>query len=195
MRRRYDSCLVICHGKSELIFVENLRSNLRLKFKIFAKDNGNSSIQITGLENVLRKPPFKSLKTFKDKYDLDIRNRQIKSFKVFIIMDFDEMEYTEEIKRNYLNKSMFKDHFLRDYIVPIYNIKNFDDIMIKAGYQINVKKKSSSYSKIFPGENGNIQEFLKVRDNISKVSSNYTNVIELINYLLDEYEKRTNKQI
>lgn len=170
--------------------MKSIKSNLKLRFDIDAKKNGNQSIQITSLNDFLNNRDLSTLTEFKKKLHLNVKNREILNFKVFIIMDFDEKEYTEEIKNNYLNKSMFKNHFLYDYIVPIYNYKNFDEIMIDAGYDIDTSKKASSYRKIFPGKNGDFNEFLEIKRNISKVSSTKTNIMVLLDYLEEQYNKK-----
>lgn len=54
---------------------------------------------------------------------------------------------------------MFKDHFLYNYIVLIYNIKNLDDVMVRIGYSVNIKNKIKSYKKIFLGKNGCFDDF------------------------------------
>ncbi|MDD2260333.1 MAG: hypothetical protein PHO87_04980 [Acholeplasmataceae bacterium] len=185
---KYDCCLVICHGKSELIFSKNIKSNLRLKFETFAKKNGNVSIQITGLMNVLNSRDFKSLTNFRRKYTLYIKKGKIKNFIVFIIMDFDEQEYTPEIKNNYLNKSMFKGHFLYDYIVPIYNDLNFDDVMRSVGFSIDVKNKVKSYNKIFPGENGDYEQFKVIKERLSQTKK--SNISILFEYLDQIYNNK-----
>lgn len=192
MRKSYDTCLVICHGKSELIFVENIKSNLRLKFKAFAQRNGNSSIQITGLNKLLNSRDFKTLRAFESKYNIKVKNRKIENFKVFIVMDFDEPEYTNEIKNNFLNKTMFKDHFLHDYIVPIFSDKNLDEIMLLAGFNIDPKNKVSSYINIFPGKNGSFPDFEEVRDKIKSVAPNKTNLNVLLDYLMESYNSKQN---
>ena len=53
-------------------------------------------------------------------------------------MDVDEPELTKEIIDNYKNKTMFKEFDYYDYIVPIYNDKNLDDVLIKMLKGMNV---------------------------------------------------------
>lgn len=190
MRRSYDTCLVICHGKSELIFIENIKSNLRLKFKTYAERNGNSSIQITGLNKLLRSRDFKTLSSFQNKYNIEVKKGIIESFKVFIVMDFDEPECSVEIKNNFLNKTMFKNHFLYDYIVPIFSDKNFDEIMLIAGFDIDVKNKVKSYANIFPGKNGGYKDFEEVKNKIDHVDSKKSNLKILLDYLMEVYKSK-----
>lgn len=58
-------------------------------------------------------------------------------------MDVDDC--TEDEKRKFKDKSMFDGHWLKDYIVPIYNDPNLEETMKKASIPIN-KKKSISRS-------------------------------------------------
>ena len=138
--------------------------------------------------NVLNSRDFKSLTNFRRKYTLYIKKGKIKNFIVFIIMDFDEQEYTPEIKNNYLNKSMFKGHFLYDYIVPIYNDLNFDDVMRSVGFSIDVKNKVKSYNKIFPGENGDYEQFKVIKERLSQTKK--SNISILFEYLDQIYNNK-----
>lgn len=190
MGRGFDTCFVICHGKSEYIFISSLRSNLKLKFIVFADKNGNKSIQITSLLKLLKGRDFQTLTSFKKKYFLNVNKGKIQNFKVFIIMDFDEQEYTQEIKANYLNKSMFKGHFLYDHIIPIFNNKNFDEVMAKAGYQIDANNKSISYNKIFSNKTGSFANFIEVKSKLSKVSQEFTNIGLVLDYFDKQYKKK-----
>lgn len=55
---KYCKCAVICHGLSELQIASYIRSNLHIKLEIFSRENGKSSIQITGLNNYLEAAQF-----------------------------------------------------------------------------------------------------------------------------------------
>lgn len=91
--------------------------------KIISRDKGKSSIQINGLPAFLKKKTFQSLKAFSDEYSVeyDKKNRRLKNFKLFIIMDTDDCE--ESIKQKYISGKLFSGHPLKEYIVPIYNIE------------------------------------------------------------------------
>lgn len=96
-------------------------------------------------------------------------------------MDIDEKELTEKMIEDYKNKNMFKDFDYYDYIVPIFNDKNLDDVLIKLGYAIDTKQKAASYRKIFPGKNGDYESFKQLKETIKK--SKNSNLIELLEYL------------
>lgn len=130
---QYIRGIVVVHGKSEFLLVRYITTNLHLRIKPVGKDNGKSSIQINGLKNYLSQSEFRSLSSFAKKYGIeyDKRNKCLKNFKLFIIMDTDDC--TEEVREQYISGELFKDHVLKDYIVPIYNISNLEDVMKKAG--------------------------------------------------------------
>lgn len=149
----YTKCAVVVHGKSEYALVKYIYTNLHLPVKIIAKDKGRGSIQINGLSDYLNKKPFRTLKEFANEYSVeyDKKTKSLKNFKLFIIMDTDDCD--EIVKSKYISGELFEGHPLKEHIVPVYNVSNLEDIMIKAG--IMVKKipdaqKSSYYTKIFP---------------------------------------------
>lgn len=149
----YTRCAVIVHGKSEYSLVRYIYTNLHLPVKVIAKDKGKSSIQINGLKNMLSKKPFKSLKEMANEYaiEYDKKSKSLKNFKLFIIMDTDDCD--DDTKRKYISGELFKGHPLEDYIVPIYNNSNLEDVMLKAGImvkRIEGSQKGTYYSRIFP---------------------------------------------
>ncbi len=149
----YTRCAVIVHGKSEYSLVRYIYTNLHLPVKVIAKDKGKSSIQINGLKNMLSKKPFKSLKEMANEYaiEYDKKSKSLKNFKLFIIMDTDDCD--DDTKRKYISGELFKGHPLEDYIVPIYNNSNLEDVMLKAGImvkRIEDSQKGTYYSRIFP---------------------------------------------
>lgn len=179
---KYTRAVIICHGKSEVIFTKNIRSNLRLKIEIDSKNNGEGSIQITSLIKFLRTKGYSGIKSILRKFiDIEYEKHKLLNSKLFIIMDVDKPELTKEIIDNYKNKTMFKEFDYYDYIVPIYNDKNLDDVLIKLGYAVDIKCKGASYQKIFPGKNGDYESFKQLKEKI-KTSKN-SNLIELFDYL------------
>lgn len=179
---KYTKAVIICHGKSELILVQNIKSNLRLKVEIDSKNNGDSSIQITSLLHFLNTKGYKGINAILKKFPYIEHNKsELLNFKIFIIMDIDEKELTDEMICCYKNKEMFKTYDYYDYIVPIYNDKNLDEVLIKLGYDINPKHKVISYRKIFPGKNGDYDSFKQLKENFKK--SKNSNLIELLDYL------------
>ena len=132
----YTRCAVIVHGKSEFALVRYICTNLHLPVKIISKDKGRGSIQINGLTDFLSKKQFKSLKTFADEYSVeyDKKMKKLIKFKLFIIMDTDDCN--ENTRNKYISGSLFDGHLLKDYIIPLYNISNLEDIMLKAGIMV-----------------------------------------------------------
>ena len=149
----YTRCAVIVHGKSEYSLVRYIYTNLHLPVKVIAKDKGKSSIKMNGLKNMQSKKPFKSLKEMANEYaiEYDKKSKSLKNFKLFIIMDTDDCD--DDTKRKYISGELFKGHPLEDYIVPIYNNSNLEDVMLKAGImvkRIEDSQKGTYYSRIFP---------------------------------------------
>lgn len=187
----YTRCIVIVHGKSELALVKYIYTNLHLPVKIISKDNGKSSIQINGLMNFLKKK-FKSLSSFANEYviEYDKKNKVLKNFKLFIIMDTDDCE--ERIKQNYISGKMFLEYPLSQYIVPIYNISNLEDVMMKAGIivkRISDSEKGTYYSKIFPINSApmSIDTVNQIRTFATKIKGiKQTNMLEFIEYCFEQ---------
>ena len=94
-----------------------------------------------------------TLEAFAKEYSVeyDKKEKKLKNFKLFIIMDTDDCD--QSTKEKYISGELFRGHALQEYIVPIYNIKNFEDVMIKAGIMVKripATEKGHYYSKIFP---------------------------------------------
>ena len=124
----YQRIITIVHGKSEYVICNNIKSNLRLPQEIISNNKGRSSIQITGLMNILQDKRFKTLSSFKAAFPrVEIRKKILVDFNLYIIMDTDDC--TEEQKKSFIDRSMFKDHWLYPYIVPIYNSPNLEQTM------------------------------------------------------------------
>ncbi len=149
----YTKSVVIVHGKSELALVKYIYTNLHLPVKIIAKDKGRSSIQINGVADYVSKKKIKSLSTFASEYaiEYDKKTKELKNFKLFIVMDTDDCE--EDTRKKYISGELFKDSPLKDYIVPIYNTENLEDVMIKARIMVERipdAQKGTYYSRVFP---------------------------------------------
>ena len=147
----------IVHGKSELLMCSSVKSNLKIKHEIHAKDRGRHSIQVNSVLQELNSKKFNmSLKDFSEKYDIsyDSKNKRLVNFKLFIIMDLDDC--TQEKAEQFKNKSMFNKHILYEYIVPIYNDPNLEKTIHDLGININKKEKVKGYIKIFPTNKGDL---------------------------------------
>lgn len=147
----------IVHGKSELLMCSSVKSNLKIKHEIHAKDRGRHSIQVNSVLQELNSTKFNmSLKDFSEKYDIsyDSKNKRLVNFKLFIIMDLDDC--TQEKAEQFKNKSMFNKHILYEYIVPIYNDPNLEKTIHDLGININKKEKVKGYIKIFPTNKGDL---------------------------------------
>lgn len=184
----YLKAIIICHGASEYHIAKHIKSNLRLKIEIDGKDNGKHSIQINSILNFLNTVPYKSKTDFIKKFKHDLPNGTINSeFKIFIIMDTDDEELTPSDIDNFKNKNMFKGHWTYDYIVPIYNIQNLEDILLKAKIIDKTFEDKKEYAKIFSvnnnasiGDIGQIQNMYNILQPITD-----TNMDILLEYLLN----------
>ena len=102
-------------------------------------------------------------------------------------MDTDDEELTERDIENFKNKSMFKDHWAYDYIVPIFNTRNLEDVLLKAKIIDETFDDKREYAKIFPiNNNANMQDIEQIR-NISNTLKPIptTNMDILLEYLLE----------
>ncbi len=155
--------VVIVHGKSELKICQNIASHLKMPQEVYSRVNGKSSIQVAGLMSVLNSVPFKSKSAFKQQYPLAFEKGYSlhDAFKIFPIMDVDDC--TEQQKKDYKSGSLFKQHWLSDYIVPIWNDPHLEKAMKDCGILITDKKQ---YEKKFPivkkgrANPENVREFL-----------------------------------
>ena len=191
-RLSYLKGLVICHGKSEKLICDFIKSNLRIQIEIDSDKKGKKSIQITSIMKFLSGEKYKNIASFKNKFD-DIEQIKDKKklpsyFKIFIIMDTDDCN--ENQKKFFKDKSMFNEHWLYDYIVPIYNDSNLEEVLVDAGikFQKSGNERKTEYPKVFP-MNGisdveGIKKFGKALGNSKK-----TNMEEFINFCLELIEK------
>ena len=182
----YMKAIIIVHGKSEKTLCEYIKSNLRLNIHIASEKKGQCSIQITSLKSFLNRIEYKSLKDFlrefKDELPENIKKLP-ENFKIFTIMDTDDC--TDEQKKNYIDKTMFKKHWAYEYIHPIYNIENLEDVMRKSGVNITSKK---DYIKIFPiNNNGDAKDTEQIEKLLSELKKNkkITNIHEFFEFCLD----------
>jgi len=186
----YTKCAVIVHGKSEKILCQYIKSQLHIKMEIISRGKGSSSIQINGLEAMLKKKPYASLRQFADEFtvEYDSAAKALLNFKLFIIMDTDDC--TLKMKERYTSGELFSSSPLKDYIVPIYNIPNLENALAKAGIlarKISSSEKSEVYSKIFPINEGPLTEDViqEVRLFSEKVSGHReTNMDVFVDYCL-----------
>lgn len=186
----YTRGVVIVHGKSEYQMAKYIYTNFRLPFRIIAEHNGRKSIQINGLKGILGKGFFSSASKFATEYEIeyDRKKKELLNFKLFIIMDTDDC--SEEAKQAYISGKMFEGHWAKEYIVPIYNINNLEDVMLKSGImtkRIENKEKGHYYSRIFPVNTNpptqdSMAQVKSLRERLSGVKD--TNLTEFIDYCL-----------
>ena len=187
---QYRKAVVMVHGKSERFLASYIYTNLHLPIAIYDRKRGNSSIQINGLQDILSKKPFDNLRSFAEEFSIEYEKKSnvLKNFKLFIIMDTDDC--SEKVRREYISGTLFEGYCLRDYIVPIYNSPNLENVMMKAGImpkRIPDSQKGSYYSKVFPiNHNPITTDTLEQIRLFSQKMANVkeTNVLEYVNYCL-----------
>ncbi len=186
----YCKAVVIVHGKSEYLLVQHIKSVLHLSIEIYGKKKGKNSIQINRLMKELNNSIFKSQRALLNNYEIEVKDKKLKNFKLFAIMDTDDC--VEQNRDRYINKEMFNGHPLKEYIVPIYNINTLEDVIKKSGIyykKIKDSEKGSTYIKLFPQESKKIIE----KDDVEQLQEMYrklkkireTNLEELIKYCID----------
>lgn len=187
-KANYTKCAVICHGLSEVSIAKYIKSNLHLKLEILSKNNGHNSIQITSLLKFMSDKKFLSIKKFSDEYDIEYSKKMLIDFRLYIIMDTDDC--TEEQRNKFINKDMFINHPLYEYIYPIADVPNLESVLLDAGImakRIKNEEKGEYYVKTFPINNepfsmDSYKEIETFRDRIKKAKS--TNMDEFLSYCL-----------
>lgn len=180
--------VVIVHGKSERIIVDYAKSNLRLNIKSYGKENGAKSIQITRLKAVLNNSLFKNKIDFLNYFP----TVNLDDFKLFIIMDSDEC--TEKQFKEYKDKTMFKGHWLYDYIEPIYNFPNLECVLEKSNIPFKNEgvKRKKEYVDLFPiGNDLNVKSDIENLKNVLSKNPN-TNMDEFLDFLLEQVDNSFN---
>lgn len=190
----YTKAIVIVHGKSEKQICQYIKSKLRLKMEIVSNNNGESSIQITSVKQILNNTIFKSYNNFIKEYEdvkLSNNNKSLdEDFKIFIILDTDDC--TEKQKSAFINKEMFKSHWAYDHIVPIYDIPNLEAVLTKANVPFTKTgdKRKKEYVKLFPTdpkyEKSDEIQVRELCDNLKKQTN--TNLNEFLEFCLKAAE-------
>lgn len=188
----YTKAIVIVHGKSEKQICDYIKSNLRLKMEVISDKKGEKSIQITSLIDILNDFRFKSFNAFTKYFDdaevvhENKKKRLSSDFKIFSIMDIDDCKPKQ--KENYINKSMFKDHWAYEYIVPIYNNPKLEDVLVKSKipFEKEGDDRKKEYIKIFPtSKKYTIREEVELKNFYEKLRLvNDTNMEKFIEFCL-----------
>ncbi|OJG25594.1 hypothetical protein RR47_GL001643 [Enterococcus columbae DSM 7374 = ATCC 51263] len=146
---------MVCHGKSEVRIVENLRRNLKIPIAILSEKNGKNSIQIgKSLDRFLHK----KLNKKKAVNDLGIieydKKGQPLDLKIFILMDLDDVQEHQMIE-NYKNGTLFSKHKFSNLIIPLYNDGNLEEVMLRMGYDTpnDKREKVMVYDRLFSAQN------------------------------------------
>lgn len=156
-----------------------------------------TSIQIDGLLHEL-KTNFADLSALNNnrKISLPIEKNRIATddFKIFTIMDTDDCSNPEK----YITGALFDQYKLKDYVVPIYNKDNLEQILYSCGLIpkiFNDSEKVKEYGKLFPisrtplGKSGSKINDMQTMANILRENRN-TNMEKLLDYFIELSIKR-----
>lgn len=175
------------HGLSEHYLCSSIKSNLKIKHKIISRERGKTSIQVTSVLDTLNDSRFCDYKSFIREFDYveTVRKGRLLNFRLFIIMDIDDC--SEKQKKSFKNKKMFADHWLYEYITPIYSDPNLEAAMKSTGIEVDSKK---NYIKIFPTSHGDLNMEM-AREYLKKLErSQCSNISEYIRYCLQIVQER-----
>ena len=180
MKQKECSCnvMAIVHGKSEYVTCKSIFSNLRIKHEIISDKKGAKSIQVGSLKNVLKNSQFKDRISFRREYDkVQFDKNGPVNFRVFVIMDLDDCSIEEQ--ENFKSGKMFSNHWLGNWITPIYNIPDLENTMDSVKIPILSKK---DYAEIFQPNQGalNISDAAALKEKLKKC--NCSNMSEFLSY-------------
>lgn len=201
----YLKAIVIVHGKSEKQMCEFIKSNLKLNYHIESDKKGEKSIQITSVMKTLKNTIYKDFNSFIEKFPtvklVDIEDDTDKKkgakrkkkkvmisedFKIFIIMDTDDCTDTE--RKEFINKDMFKGHWAYNYIEPIFNNSNLEEVMQSCNIKFEKKgsERKKEYIKIFPTDKRYVKkDTLQVEEfNQKLIKCKKTNMEEFTKFCL-----------
>lgn len=171
-------CSIICHGACEVEIAKYLKQKYRMPVKIFSDDNGKKSIELTGLYRFMHKPPFDSKDAYIQACDEAIEineNGDLVNHKIFIVIDEDGYSV---VAKKLLSKELFADHWAKEYIVPILSVRDLDECIIKAGFDLDTHDhKPLQYNYLLKRNDLCYPLFFE------KLDKNKTNIIDLISYL------------
>lgn len=186
--------IVVVHGDSERIVAEHIKSNLRLNLFIHS---GKTSIQINGLVKEL-KAHFPSVSALRrnPKLELNIEKNIIHDFKIFTLMDTDDC--SDETRQKYLDRTLFDEYQLKDYIEPIYTIPDLEHVFFNSHLIPRIFKddeKVEGYRHCFPKISPPFTELKTKEDDLIKKadalrSNRNTNFEEFIDYCIAEARRR-----
>ncbi len=189
----YLRAIVIVHGKSEKQMCDFIKSKLRIRLIVESDKKGEKSIQINSVMNTLNGRKFRLqanfFREFEDAviYENNLKGKLSEDFRIFIIMDTDDC--SEQEKKAFINKEMFRKHWAYSYIYPIYNTPDLECVLknSKIKFVKEGEKCKKEYIKIFPTDKKYQTKDCIQIDEFSKnlhLNQN-TNMDEFINYCLE----------
>lgn len=192
-KRKINYCraIIICHGKSEKLLFDKIKSVLRIKIEVRGNDNGNSSIKIQGIANYLQRQEYQNRKDFCNTFfgtgfsDL-LSSKQLTSriqkVKIFVVMDVDDA--SEDQLERYKKSEYFYPKWLKPCFVPIYNDHNLEQTVKKMGYEIPNSKhdKAPFYRKLWADKITTVEDVKNLQQKMKCCQC--TNMELVLDYLL-----------
>lgn len=182
----YTKALIILSDKTTYKICQYIQQNLKLKVKLY--DCTEKDIM-----EVLNNDDHETFDKFIRKYTVEINPNKdfsvINDFKIYIVMNLDEFNNDEQ-RNKFLDKSMFKDYWAYDYIIPIFNEENLKKIILESNINSEIKiQEKKEYVKIFPLANKfdlNITDRNEIEILKSLIQKNKkTNLNDLLDYCLN----------
>lgn len=143
--------VVVAHGLSEMIFCEHVAHSMKVDICMFSRAEGRECIQIRDLRDMMSEHPFDSYRSLSKRFpDLEYcpertRFSEDKSpmprLTICPVMDTDDSPLDE---RSYMTGELFRDSPFKKHIVPVFNIRNLDEVLERYG-AIDRNNKARSY--------------------------------------------------
>lgn len=155
-----STVVAIVHGLSEVEFCGYVARMTKVNIQVYSREGGHRCIQIRDMRGMMSEPPFDSYRNLHERFSKLEYIPQVdrKSFsedrsemprlRVFPIMDTDDSPIQEY---PYRTGDLFSDVPLRRHIVPIYNIRNLDEVFDRYGCPIDRSNKRRSITEILRG--------------------------------------------
>jgi len=144
---RYIKSLIIIADKTGYKICQYVQRSLKLKVKLYDCTEKN-------IMEVLHNNEHRTFSKFIKQYTVETNKNnkleEISDFKIYIVMNLDYFSSPEK-KNIFLDKSMFKEHWAYDYIVPIYNDANLKEILLESNADSRIEiRQAKDYLKVFP---------------------------------------------
>lgn len=145
----YCRGIIIVSKEDDYYFFEYIKTNLHLPIYIFY----DNKVTIDNIAKEIKKGFFTTQSKLKRRFFVEEKNKVVVNFFVMPIIRSDS---DEAKKFKYLNKKVFENIWLNQYILPIFYDKNLKDLFYELDLiNLNERNKfqSDCYNKIVPIKN------------------------------------------